>query len=444
MATVKLSLKRNRQAKDGSFPIYLVICHQGKRKELALGVNVTLSAWNAKNELISKKFPNAVQLNQLISKRKNDVVERLRSFEAEGKAFSIEMLIEEKKKLTTKVDELISTLIEERHLSPSTASHYNYLQNLLFEHFKRHISIDELTHAQLLSLSKAWEGKVSDGTLRLVMSKLQSLVYFAMEHKLISENPFERYHFAKKYKPSNRLYFLSRAQLLVIKQFFLSLTVEQHENGNWSYKDGAYERLHETRATLEFGLALWLACFYLNGSAPMDVAMLKPSNVEQVAIGGVKHFKITFKRQKTNQPVTVLWKRDMMSIILLEHFLGQAKTYIYQVLKQPTTDKKLIRSQLGHLTTNLTRILRKELQRCNAVIARLNAEKGLNEPLIDIKQFCYYTARHSFASLYLSQPRASLRGLATLMGRTVASLDVYVHKLTNDSEIAAEGVQSLV
>lgn len=63
--------------------------------------------------------------------------------------------------------------------------------------------------------------------------------------------------------------------------------------------------------------------------------------------------------------------------------------------------------------------------------------KGCNEPLIETEQMTLYVARHTKANDYLSHPGATIHGLATLMGRSVAGLDTYVHMIRNDRDLAA-------
>ena len=63
---------------------------------------------------------------------------------------------------------------------------------------------------------------------------------------------------------------------------------------------------------------------------------------------------------------------------------------------------------------------------------------------VDKKKLTYYVARHSFASIYSNMPKASLRGLASLMGRSVVGIDTYVHQLNSDAELVeASSVISL-
>ena len=71
-------------------------------------------------------------------------------------------------------------------------------------------------------------------------------------------------------------------------------------------------------------------------------------------------------------------------------------------------------------------------------IARENAEKHLNNPLVKVDKVEMYTARHSFASNYVNMPNSSIGGLASLMGRSANKIATYVHQLTKDEDIAKE------
>lgn len=66
-----------------------------------------------------------------------------------------------------------------------------------------------------------------------------------------------------------------------------------------------------------------------------------------------------------------------------------------------------------------------------------NIDNGIEEPLIEVEHMTLYVARHTKANDYLSHPGATLHALATLMGRSASTLNVYVHQIRGDRDLAA-------
>ena len=87
----------------------------------------------------------------------------------------------------------------------------------------------------------------------------------------------------------------------------------------------------------------------------------------------------------------------------------------------------------GYASKNLKVIC----QEINEATIKNNVENGLQEPLIDVESMTLYVARHTKANDYLSHPNATLHALATLMGRSASTLNVYVHQIRGDRDLAA-------
>lgn len=52
--------------------------------------------------------------------------------------------------------------------------------------------------------------------------------------------------------------------------------VINRSNKRWSYKDGAFDKLGN-RNSAEFGILWFLLCYKFNGSAPIEIAKLQPT-----------------------------------------------------------------------------------------------------------------------------------------------------------------------
>ena len=183
----------------------------------------------------------------------------------------------------------------------------------------------------------------------------------------------------------------------------------------------------------------FLASFLLNGSSPIDVALLKGENCSRVNIDGVDYWRIEYKRKKTNMPVVCLLKRDILTMVCFERYLGTAymrDNYIYPILKGGMSDKQ-ISNAVAKFTGYASKNLKSICNEINEATIKNNADNGLQEPLIETEYMTLYVARHTKANDYLSHPGATLHALATLMGRSASTLNVYVHQIRGDRDLAA-------
>ena len=204
----------------------------------------------------------------------------------------------------------------------------------------------------------------------------------------------------------------------------------------FGYKEGIEAKLMK-RSSKEFALMYFLLCYRLNGSSPIDVALLKADNCSRVNLNGEDYWKVEFKRKKTGIPVVCLLKRDIITMVCFEHYLGRCSAggYIYPVLKDGIEGKQ-ITNAMGKFCSEAVKWLREVSKEINEETIKENVEKGLEEPLIDVDSICLYSARHSFANSYLSQPKASIAALASLMARSPNTIATYIHQLKGDKEVA--------
>ena len=436
-ASIRLVMKKNRMNRNGEYPIYLVVCFSG-RVEKATGVSCLSRHWDSKREIIKGQCPNAAVLNKMLSDIKQNVINRKNDFEYNGRVYTPSMLLEDCKveynaKSNVYID-VMNRLITDRRLGTSTKKRYGYAYNKLCEYIgRKDFIIDELNVGFIKDFTRWLD--VSDCTKRDICACIASVWNYAIDRKLVdaSEYPFNEFKFTQKFKDGVRDYCIDLINIKKLKEYFLNMVIER--NGNrWSYKDGALDRLHK-RSSAEFGICFFLACFYLNGSAPTDVARLRVENCSRIMIDGVDYWKIEFKRKKTDTVVSVRLKRDMFSIILLEHFLGfSSNGYVYPVIGDAEGDA--IQRQVKKYGEMAIKAVRKAFSEINEETIRSNVSEGKEEPLVDVSKVVLYSARHSFASAYLNSEGATVRGAASLLSRSASTISVYIHSLQHDKDIA--------
>ena len=439
-ASIRLVQKMNRRMSDGSYPIYIVVCFHG-RVEKSTGVSCLVRDWDSKREVVKRSCGNSVVLNQMLYSVKNRVIQRKNEFEFGEKAYTASMLLQDcvvdlNGKSNIYID-VMNRLMDERRLKDKTRKRYMYGYRKLCDYVGRNdFIIDELN----LGFIKDFMGSLSvaDSAKRDICACIASCWNYAISKRLVdaADYPFNEFKFTQKYKDAQRDYCIDLVNMKKLREYFLDMVIIR--NGNrWTYVDGALERLQK-RTSKEFGLCYFLAMYYLNGSAPTDVARLRVGDVSRIVIDGEDYYRVEFYRQKTHTSVSVRLKRNMFSIVLLEHFLGFSRNgYVYPVInwREGMSDEQVQKS-IDKCGEKAIVWVRKAFEEINQRTIESNVMNHCQEPLVDVSKVVLYTARHSLASNYLNSPGATVRGCASLLSRSANTIACYIHSLSQDREIA--------
>lgn len=442
-ASIRLVQKMNRQNKNGEYPIYIVVCFKG-RLEKATGVSCLPRYWDAKREVIKGSAPNAPVLNKMIQDIKNKAIERKNNFEYNQRAYTPSMLLED-----VKIDfngarnvfkTLMDSLIEERRLQDGTIRGYTYTYRKLCEYLgKKDFIVDELTLGVVKDYANWLErNNIKVNTIKRLLSGIAAVWNYAIQRKIVKGDnyPFTEFKYTTKYHEIARDYFLEKSHIVRLRDYWMDLVIERHSEKRWTYKEGAFERLHN-RNSKEFGILYFLLCYKFGGSAPIDVALLRPENVKRVTIKGEDYWAIDTKRKKTSRDVHIRLKRDLLTIIGLEHFLGFCGHYIYPIInwKEGMSDR-FMHEQVHKVSDKAIRKVREAFMDINSDIARDNALNGSTEPTVDLTQLVMYSARHSRASNYFNTEGATIAGLASMLARSSNTIATYAHHLKKDEDLA--------
>ena len=439
-ASIRLVQKLNRRMSDGSYPIYIAVCFSG-RVEKSTGVSCMVKYWDAKRELVKRSCGNSVVLNKMLSDIKQRVIERRNEYEYNGRSYTPGMLLEDcvidLSGRTNIYKDVMNRLMDERRLADKTRKRYMYGYRKLVDYIGREdFIIDELNIGFIKDFMRYLS--VADSAKRDICACIASVWHYGISKKLVdaSEYPFNEFKFTQKYRDNCRDYCIDLVNMKKLREYWLDM-VTVRNGSRWTYRDGALDRLQK-RTSKEFGICYFLAMYYLNGSAPTDIARLKVENVSRIMIDGEDYYKVEFNRQKTHTSVSVRLKRNMFSIVLLEHFLGMSRSgYVYPVInwKDGMSDVQLQKS-IDKCGEKAIKWVREAFEEINQETIRKNVEEGLEEPLVDVQKVVLYTARHSLASNYLNSPGATVRGAASLLSRSANTISTYIHSLSHDKEIA--------
>lgn len=441
-ATVRFVQKMNRQNKAGEYPIYLVISFNG-RVEKATGVSCLPKYWDKKNECIKRQCPNAPVLNKMLNDLKTKIIDRKNNYEFNEQPYTPQMLLVSTKDFSGKslrYIDLMNEMLDSRRLKQSTKYQYLHSYRKICEYLRRDdFIITELTVGTLKDFAKWLENKVTGGTTRGIMTNIAAVYNYAIGKRLVDRNayPFDEFRYAQKFKSDNRTYCLEESHIIRLKDYWMNMVINK-EGRTWTYKENALENLHK-RYSKEFGILWFLLCYKLNGSAPVEIAMLKSSDCKRIRIGEDDYWAIDFKRRKTSTDVRVRWKRDLFCIIALEHFMGMTKNcFVYPIIEKVDDDEYKMNRVSQRETEYARKWVREAFQSINKDIINNNVDNNKNEPLVDVNSVVMYTARHSFACHYLRKPNASVSGLSSLLSRSPNTIATYIHQLTDDTVIANE------
>ena len=439
-ASIRLVQKLNRMNKNNEFPIYIVVCFHG-RVEKSTGVSCLQRDWDSKREVVKRSCANSVVLNKMLYDIKQRVISRKNDFEYKSQVYTAKMLIDD---CVVDLDgrsnvykDIMYRLIDERRLSMNSRKRYEYSYRKICEYLGRDgFIVDELNLGFVKDFSSWLCKSVCDGTIKDLLGCVAAVWNYAIDRRIVSDElfPFREFKFTTRFKRGERDYFLDVSHIKLLMDYWLDLVIERDGN-RWHYKDGAYDLLRK-RTSKEWGILWFLLCYKLNGSAPVDVALLKLSECKNIEINGERYWAIDFKRQKTKRDVHVRWKRDMFSIIALEHFMGDScNGYVYRVVDMDDEYKKL--KQSSRNAEVALKWVRKAFEEINGKIIQSNVDKGVREPLIEVQRVDMYTARHTAANHLLNTPNITVSELASILARSPNTIATYIHQLTNDEEIVS-------
>lgn len=440
-ATVRLVIKKLKLNKNGESPIYLSVCFHG-RLEKSTGISINPKFWDEKREIIKSSAPNAPVLNKMLQDMKNKVIERKNEFEYQKRVYTPSMLLQDIETdfngASNVFKRVMDRLIEERRLRDGTVRGYTYTYRKLCEYLNRKdFIVDELVLGVVKDFATWLEkNNIKINTIKKVLGCIAATWNYAIERKIVTGNdyPFNEFKYTLKYKEVPRDYYLEKSHIARLKEYWLNLVIERDGN-RWHYREGAEDKLRN-RCSKEFGILWFLLCYRYGGAAPADVAYLRPESFERVYVEGVDCWKITFRRKKTSVEVKYIVKRDIMSIISIEHFLGTSGHFVYPILHwhEGITDKNLL-DQAHKANEKAIKHIRNAFLDINEDIAKDNVRNGSDEPLIEVGKVVMYTARHSRASNYLDTPGATVSALASMMGRSSNTIATYVHRIQHNKEV---------
>ena len=431
--SASISLKMLKKEKDGKHPIVLRVCWKGQVASRYTNVWVEPKYWNGTE--ISKKCPDFAALNILLKKVYNEADGRRLDYEAKDMEYSAYDLVSEKEipKCKLEYSALYNKLVEEKKLKSIQNYHRTYTKLKEYIHLNE-IQLTMLT-AEYLQGFANWliqQGRKS-GYAQFCLTNIRSVWNYAIKEKLVSPNdyPFGNNNgFWRKYKQGEHKTAITKHQLDGIIAYFCNTFYEFDGINNiiQPKKSVKYKSLY----SYWFALNFWLTIYYMQGLSPNDVLNIKRSQIQLLKDeNDEEYYRIVgVRRAKTGIQVPIAIKNtDIVHLLITPYYRLNDGEYLYPLFNHlpKGTSKDTAKNNLIAYNSKTLKIL---WQRINKYAFNQGWEDWEDIP----RDTTLYSARHSFATHYLERG-GNVVGLATMLGRRVANIDVYVKQLTSDDYI---------
>lgn len=394
--------------RTGLHPVVLRAHWQGKMAEKRTGISIPTTVWNKRTCNIQPSYPNASALNNQIHTLYNEAMNRKVLLEKEGSIKDIREVFQSgdiRNQLDYKV--LMEGLINDRALAYSTAlklrCSYSTLCNFMNTTVFR---ITDMTCDRLAAYGRWLQASgLKNGSIKNNLYDISNVWTYAITQRLVdpTTNPFITFHPKLIYPVVIEKKAITKEQLQHIQEQLIDL-IFKHSNDLSIFSDTHSD---------EFALAMYILGYHFGGLALVDMANLRKDRLEVVKKGVLNYYVFRdVQRQKTNRPVPLIVKQDIITRPLIEYYLTTPGEYLFPINDHTGTPKE----QHKRMNT-MARTINNHIRRATG---------------LDIT---YYSCRHTVASIFMGQQGSNPLTLAAIMGRSVNGIFRYVKTLISEDEI---------
>ena len=436
-ATIHFYLKTAKKLSDGSHPIMLRVCYHGF-KDISSHYSCDVKHWDKKNECIKKGYPNYIIANIELNRLKNGVIAKRDEFIHQGIDYTPSMLLSfdaVKKGISNVVKDLIVSYYYEKELRGSTMTAWKHSSNLI-EEFHKGVIISEVDEGWCKRYAR-WLGDrgLSEGTVRTRLGHIACIFRYACGKGLtdMGRYPFRDWNYCQKFKIAERIQYIDKRAVDVMKEYFLSKVIEKTSERMFTYIDDSYISYKNRLFVIYF----WLLGYLLQGLSPIDICLLKKSDFVIRRINDEDWYCIDTSREKTKVGVKIRIRvHTIYSQVMIGRMLMSDGEWFLPIMHglDGSDDIKCKTRMKSVFSYWLNPKLVDWWKELNKVIIKKNVDEKLNIPLID-EDCTFYSYRHSFAQMYINNPQASPIALATLMGRSVNTLATYIEQLKEEDDL---------
>lgn len=353
MATLKLTLDKRREYRDGRSPLIIRLTAKGKSTSIHLGVKLLYSEWDSKKSKVSKSHPNFKDLNLHIKNQLLQLETTLIRVEAENTTIGLIGL----KNILVGKDEVMKDFIPFAKTQVSnlkkqnrygTAQSYQTAINQIEAYRGKAFGFEEVDFAFIKGFeSYLLQKGLSVNGVAVYMRSFRALLNIAinLNHYDISLYPFKRFKIRTERT-------VSRAQTA----------------------ECIGELIHHVPSTSEQRLAqkVFILIFGLIGISFMDLLLLKKSDL--------RNGRIIYKRRKTGKVYSIKLLPHIETVF--EHYSNIESPYLLPLFGLEGIPESRVRSQV-----NLA------LKSTNRYLKQLGELLSFDSPLTT------YVARYSWANI---------------------------------------------
>ena len=436
-ATVKLYLKTAKKLSDGRSPIMLRVCWHGF-KDISTHYSAFIKEWDKRNECVKSSCPNFVMVNHQLSELKNSVIKKRDEYIRLGIEYTPSMLLsfdEVEKNDSNVVADLISQYYKDKELRGSSITGWKYDITLLNE-YHHNLIVSELTEGWCKRYGR-WllnNKGLAEGTVRTRLGHIACIYRYAAGKGLCDmvHYPYRDWNYCREYHLSEKVDYIHSKSIEVIKDYFLSKVIRM--DGNlFTYIDDGYLSYKNRLFVIYF----WLLGYMMQGLSPIDLCLLKKEDFKRIVVNGEDYWSIDTSRLKTGVKVKIRIRvHTIYSQVMIWRMLGEVDGEWFLPIMHGLDGRNLEKCK-GRLSSIMSYWMCGKLadwwREINSVIIQKNVDEDLKIPLIN-EECTFYSYRHSFATAYMAKGGNPM-ALATLMGRSVNTLSVYVQQLSEQDEL---------
>ena len=354
MASIKPKFRASSVAgREGS--LYYQIIHERKPRQILTNYHILPSEWDSKSGRLASPVSSerAAMIDSLREHIRMDVEllnKIIRCLDFRGFHYSVDDIVEEFNRLTAvnSLFNFMQAVITRQRGNGKIRTSETYAAALnSFKKFREgdDIRMDTIT-STVMEGYQGWlqHQGIAPNTISFYMRILRAVYNRAVEEQLVeNRHPFRRVYTGAEKTAKRAL------PLAVIKKIYM-LDLSDKRN-------------------LEFARDMFILSFMLRGMSFVDMAMLKKTDL--------KDGRITYRRRKTGQQLSIEWTKEMQSI--LDKWPLNDSCYLLPIIKNDVSNPRYVYKNMGER-------INKELKK----VAE-KAEIGVTLTM--------YVARHSWASI---------------------------------------------
>lgn len=348
-----------KDSKDGSHPLMIRVCKDGKKKYQSIGISILPQYWDFKKNVPAENCPNRDEITLLIQQKLYELQKSILNKRIEGKDFTASSILKSKSSslsLRNNVEECFNYYV--RLLREQGRVRYAGMYDVSYNSFVKYAGSLDIPFSDIdivwLKKYEAWMLKqgLAVNTIGTRVRHLRAVFNMAIEHHVIDKEcyPFHAYKLSKVAQtPPKRAMTKADIQKVIAYRGKTDL-----------------ERL---------AIALFTFSYFTAGINFIDMAMLKRENI----IDG----KLCYLRAKTKKQIVIPLQEESKRIIS-NYSVGslRASDYVFPILSEYHKGEVQIANRLH-----------KVLAKVNKALKQIGEELGLPIKLTT------YVARHSFATV---------------------------------------------